>query len=61
LQYFTEQDIIAFYAEAIGRPELRYPDGLSSAVARPQQSAFGEDAYPTLDLNLGCKRSWRCA
>lgn len=50
MQYLTEEDIIAFYAEAIGVPELRYPDGLSSAVGRPQQSAFGEDAYPTLEL-----------
>ena len=29
---------------------LRSPDGLASAVGRPQQSAFGEDAYPSLSL-----------
>ena len=42
--------MIAFYREVIGAPDLRYPDGLSSAVGRPQQSAFGEDAYPTIQL-----------
>jgi death-on-curing protein len=34
----------------IGNPVLRYPDGLASAVGRPQQSAFGEDAYPSVTL-----------
>jgi death on curing protein len=50
LQYVTEEDVIAFYREAIGEPALRYADGLSSAVGRPQQSAFGKDAYPTIQL-----------
>lgn len=50
MQYLTVEDVLAFYAEVIGRPELRYPEGLASAVGRPQQSAFGEDAYPTLTL-----------
>jgi hypothetical protein len=46
----TEDDVIAFYEEVIGKPHLRYPDGLASAVSRPQQSAFGEEAYPSLSL-----------
>jgi death-on-curing protein len=50
VQYLSEDDFIAFYTEAIGQPVLRYPEGLASAVGRPQQSAFGEDAYPTLLL-----------
>ncbi|HEV3086434.1 MAG TPA: Fic family protein [Candidatus Elarobacter sp.] len=50
MQYLTEDDVIAFYTEAIGTPVLRYPEGLASAVGRPQQTAFGEDAYPTLML-----------
>ncbi len=50
MQYFTEEDVLAFYAAAIGQPVLRYPAGLASAVGRPQQSAFGEDAYLTLTL-----------
>jgi len=50
LQYLTVDDVIAIYREVIGEPVLRYPDGLASAIGRPQQSAFGEDAYPTLPL-----------
>jgi death-on-curing protein len=50
VQYLTVEDVIAFDAEAIGVPALRSPDGLASAVGRPQQSAFGEDAYPTITL-----------
>jgi len=50
VQYLTSEDVVAFYREAIGEPDLRYPDGLESAIGRPQQSAFGEAAYPTLPL-----------
>ena len=50
MQYLTEEDILAFYREAIGEPVLRYPAGFASAIGRPQQSVFGEDAYPTLTL-----------
>jgi death-on-curing protein len=50
LQFLTVENVIRFYAEAIGTPVLRSPDGLASAVGRPQQSAFGEDAYPSLSL-----------
>jgi len=50
VQYLTAEDVLAFYVEGIGEPILRYPDGLASAVGRPQQSVFGEDAYPTLTL-----------
>lgn len=50
MQYLTEEDVIAFYREVIGSPELRYPAGLSSAVGRPQQTVFGQDAYPTIQL-----------
>jgi len=50
VQYLTVEDVIVFYAEAIGVPALRSPDGLAFAIGRPQQSAFGEDAYPTITL-----------
>lgn len=50
MQYLTEEDVVAFYSVAIGEPILRYADGLSSAVGRPQQSILGEDAYPTIVL-----------
>ncbi|MGC8485685.1 MAG: type II toxin-antitoxin system death-on-curing family toxin [Candidatus Baltobacteraceae bacterium] len=48
MQYLTEDDIVAFYREAIGAPKLRYAAGLSSAVGRPQQSFGGVDAYPDI-------------
>jgi death-on-curing protein len=50
VQYLSAEDIVAFYAEVIGPPVLRSADGLASAVGRPQQTVFGEDAYPTLSL-----------
>ena len=50
MQFLTVEDVLEFYVEAIGTPILRNPDGLSSALARPAQSVFGEDAYPTLTL-----------
>ncbi len=50
MQFLTVENVIRFYTEAIGTPVLRNPDGLASAVGRPQQSAFGEDAYPSLSL-----------
>jgi death-on-curing protein len=50
MQYLAVDDVVAFFAELIGTPVLRNPDGLQSAVARPQQSAFGSDAYPTIFL-----------
>jgi len=50
VQYLSYDDVIAFYEQAIGPPNLRYPDGLAAAVARPQASAFGSDAYPTIHL-----------
>jgi death-on-curing protein len=40
--------VLAVYAASIGVPRLRSHDGLASAVGRPQQTIFGEDAYPTL-------------
>ena len=50
MQFLSDDDVIAVYREVVGDPVLRYAAGLSSAVGRPQQSAFGEDAYPTLVL-----------
>ena len=50
MQYLTEDDVKAFYADVIGDPVLRYADGLASAIGRPQQSVFGQDAYPTVTL-----------
>jgi death-on-curing protein len=50
LQYLTAENVLRFYTEAMGPPIVRNPAGPLSAVARPSQSAFGEDAYPSLSL-----------
>jgi death-on-curing protein len=50
VRYLTEDEVLGIYRRHIGPETLRSPGGFSSAVARPMQSAFGEDAYPTLFL-----------
>lgn len=44
-------DVLYLHALEVG-PDVPLRDRglLESAIARPQQSAFGEDAYPTLHL-----------
>ena len=44
--YVTVEDIIAFHEQEVGPGILVDRSALESAAARPQQSAFGEDAYP---------------
>ncbi|MCI4676226.1 type II toxin-antitoxin system death-on-curing family toxin [Candidatus Mycolicibacterium alkanivorans] len=47
--YLERDDIVAGGGIACGFPLLVTDEGLlQSAVARPQTSAFGDDAYPTL-------------
>ncbi len=47
--YLERDDIVAGGGIACGFPLLVADEGLlQSAVARPQTSAFGDDAYPTL-------------
>ncbi len=48
-EYLTLDDVLAAAEAHLGRPaEIGDYGLLESAVARPQASAFGEDAYPTL-------------
>lgn len=50
-EYPDLEDLLASAAAAIGHaPEVGDWGLLESAAARPQASAFGEDAYPTLEL-----------
>jgi len=49
-QYLTLDDVLAFYTAVIGEPRVRSMDSLESAVARPQTTVFGDDAYSTLNL-----------
>ena len=48
--YLDLEDLLAAAEAAVGGPaEIRDIGLLHAAVARPQASAFGEDAYPDLD------------
>src|SRR5690606_3822972 len=55
-RFLTEKEVIFLNALVIKRytpsEEIRVKDQnlLDSAIHRPQQSAFGEDAYPTIWL-----------
>lgn len=49
--YLTIEDALKIAEAVIGAPpEIRDLGMIDSALARPHASAFGEDAYPTLDL-----------
>jgi death-on-curing protein len=46
VRYLTADQIIWINEQVVGPGQLRSQHLLGSAVGRPQQSAFGEDAYP---------------
>jgi hypothetical protein len=52
VRYLTVDQVIEFHAEALrefgGLDGIRSPHQVAAAVLMPQQSAFGEDAYPTI-------------
>lgn len=52
VRYLTVDQVIEFHAEALrefgGLDGIRSANQLSAAVLIPQQSAFGEDAYPSI-------------
>jgi death-on-curing protein len=52
VKYLTIDHVIEFHEEALrefgGLSGIRSPHALASAVMQPQQSAFGQDAYPTI-------------
>ncbi|RDI66198.1 death-on-curing protein [Nocardia pseudobrasiliensis] len=45
MQYLTLQELLNL-AERLGTPDVRDYGLLDSALARPQASVFGQDAYP---------------
>lgn len=49
LDYLDIEDLLAL-AQMLGEPAVRDLGLLEAAAARPQASAFGEDAYQTLEL-----------
>lgn len=48
LTYLSLEDMFALVEAACGPDSVRDPGLLAAAVARPQATVFGEDAYPTL-------------
>jgi death-on-curing protein len=52
VRYLTVDQAIEFHGEALsefgGLDGIRSPHQVSAAVLMPQQSAFGEDAYPSI-------------
>jgi death-on-curing protein len=54
MRYLNEQEVIAINLLVIERSSpkehkgVKLPDLLNSAINRPKQSAFGEEAYPTI-------------
>lgn len=49
--YLTIEEALHIATRVMGAPaEVRDLGLIESALARPQATAFGEDAYPTLDL-----------
>ena len=50
-EYLDLEDLLAAADAALGQPaQLRDVGLLQAAAARPQATAFGDEAYPTLDL-----------
>lgn len=50
MRYLTVEEVIALHDTEVPCTPLVRPDLLDSAVVAPQQSVFGEDAYPTVHL-----------
>ena len=48
VEYLTEEDLYALIAAELGRGVVRDPGLLASALARPQATVFGADAYEGL-------------
>jgi death-on-curing protein len=49
MEHLTVEDLLVIAEEALGVPAVRDIGLLDSAAHRPQASAFGKDAYPTID------------
>ncbi|TWI58993.1 death-on-curing protein [Halalkalibacter nanhaiisediminis] len=46
MRYLTEQEVIAI--NLMNNKGVKLPDLLNSAITRPKQSAFSEEAYPSI-------------
>jgi death on curing protein len=48
MEHLTVEDLLSIAEEVLGAPTVRDIGLLDSAAHRPQASAFGQDAYPTI-------------
>jgi death on curing protein len=48
VEHLTVEDLLSIAEEVLGAPAVRDVGLLDSAAHRPQASAFGQDAYPTI-------------
>lgn len=48
MEHLTVEDLLSIAEEVLGAPAVRDIGLLDSAAHRPQASAFGQDAYPTI-------------
>jgi death-on-curing protein len=48
MEYLTVEDLLSIAEEVLGGPAVRDIGLLDAAAHRPQASAFGQDAYPTI-------------
>jgi death on curing protein len=49
MEHLTVEDLLSIAEEVLGSPAVRDVGLLDSAAHRPQASAFGKDAYSTID------------
>lgn len=52
MRYPTAEEVAQINADLVGPDMLRDPGLLASAVGRPAQTAFGEEAYKTLSTKV---------
>ncbi len=48
MEHLTVEDLLSIAEEVLGAPAVRDIGLLAAAAHRPQASAFGKDAYPTI-------------
>lgn len=48
MEHLTVEDLLSIAEEVLGTPAVRDIGLLDAAAHRPQASAFGQDAYPTI-------------
>lgn len=48
MEHLTVEDLLSIAEEVLGHPAVRDIGLLDSAAHRPQASAFGQDAYPSI-------------